>query len=73
MQSDMIRPIALDLILRVVRAGVMGVALVIDVLGMHSHDTTGNAAGLGIPANVVTYLETACHGCLQRWRAPQSL
>jgi len=56
MQGDMIRPVALDLILRVVRAGVMDVALVIDVLRMHSHDTTGNAAGLGIPAYVVTEL-----------------
>jgi hypothetical protein len=54
MQGDMIRPVALDLILGVVRAGVMDVALVIDVLRMHSHDTTANAAGLGIPAYVVT-------------------
>jgi hypothetical protein len=61
MQGDMIRPVALDLILGVVRAGVMDVALVIDVLDMHSHDMTGNAAGLGIPAYVVTDFETACH------------
>jgi hypothetical protein len=61
MQGDMIRPIALDFVLGVVRAGVMGVALVIDVLHMHSHDMTGNAASLGIPAYVITDLETARH------------
>jgi hypothetical protein len=61
MQGDMIRPVALDLILGVVRAGMMDVALVIDVLHMHSHDMTGNAASLGIPANVVTDLETTFH------------
>jgi hypothetical protein len=70
MQGDMIRPVALDLILGVVRAGVMGVTLVIDILRMHSDDTTGNAAGFGIPANVVTDLETAGHECLQRGEWP---
>jgi hypothetical protein len=53
---------ALDLILRNVRARMMGVAPVIEVAGMHADNRAADAAGLGIPAHAIMDLETLRHG-----------
>jgi hypothetical protein len=53
---------ALDLILRSVRARMMGVALVIEVAGMYADDRAADAAGLGIPAHAIMDLEALRHG-----------
>ena len=63
----MIRLVALDLILWVVRAGVVDVAFVIHVFGMHPHDPTGDPARFGIPAHVIAELETSCHNATQEF------
>lgn len=63
----MIRLVALDLILWIVRAGVVDVAFVIHVFGMHPHDPTGDPARFGIPAHVIAELETSCHSATQEF------
>jgi hypothetical protein len=45
--------IALDLILRVIRARVMCVALVVNVFGVHPYDFPADPTDLGIPAYVI--------------------
>jgi hypothetical protein len=57
MQGDVIGPVALDFILRIVRRGVVDVPLVVDVLGMHAQDMAAHPAGLGVPADMVAALE----------------
>jgi hypothetical protein len=57
----MIRLVALDFVLRIIRARVVDVAFVIHILGVHSHDATGHPAGLGIPTHVIADLERVCH------------
>jgi hypothetical protein len=61
----MIRLVALDLKLWIVRAGVMDVAFVIHVFGMHPHDPASDPARFGIPAHVVADLQTSCHRAAQ--------
>jgi hypothetical protein len=60
-QSDVIALIALDFVLRVVGIGVMRVALVIDVFGMHAHDAPADASGFRIPAHVIAGFECLYH------------
>ena len=62
MQSDVIGLVALDLILRIVRARVMDIAFIVHVLCVHPHDTAAHPAGFGIPAHVIADLECLCHG-----------
>jgi hypothetical protein len=57
----MICLVALDFVLRVARAGVMDVAFIVHVLGVNSHDVTGDPADLGIPTHVITDFERICH------------
>jgi len=74
----MVGLVALNLVLRVIRAGVMNVALVGHILGVHPHNPAGDPACLGIPANMIADLEHSSHdGALfdhiggnreQRWR-----
>src|SRR3569623_3069219 len=53
-QGDVAGLVALDLVLRVVRAGVVRIPLVVDVGGVHFDDRAAYTPGLGIPAHVVT-------------------
>jgi hypothetical protein len=46
--------LVLYLILRNVRARMMGIALVVDVMGVHPDDRAADAPGLGIPAYAIT-------------------
>jgi hypothetical protein len=57
----MICLVALDFVLRIIRAGVVDVAFVIHVLGVYPHDVTGDPADLGIPTHVIADLERFCH------------
>src|SRR6476620_7709992 len=57
-EGDMVGLGALDLILRSVRARMMGVALDVEVAGMDANDRAADAAGFGIPAHPIMDLET---------------
>jgi hypothetical protein len=61
-EGDMVGLGALDLILRSVRARMMGVTLVIEVAGMYPDDRAADATSLGIPAHAVMDLEALRHG-----------
>src|ERR1043166_3713143 len=52
-QGDIVGLVALDLVLRLILAGVVDVAFVIHVLGVHPDDAAADAPGLGIPADVI--------------------
>ena len=58
---DMFGFVAGDLVLRIFRAGVMGVALVIAVLGVDFDDLATDMAGLGVPFDVIADLEFFDH------------
>ena len=60
-EGDMIRLAALDLVLRSVRARMMGIAAVIEVAGMHADDRAADAPRLGIPAHAIMDLEALRH------------
>ena len=57
----MICLVARDFVLRIVRAGVVDVAFIVHVFGVHPHDVTGDPADLGIPTHVIADLERFCH------------
>ena len=61
MQGDVIGGVALDFVLRSVRARVMDVSLVVRVFRMHSDDFAGHVARLRVPAHVITYFECRSH------------
>ena len=61
----MVRLVALDLVLRLVLAGMVDVALVVDVPRVHAEDMAAHAPGLGIPADVVAALEGFFGGLLR--------
>jgi hypothetical protein len=69
MQGDMIGLVALNLVLRVIRAGVMDVTLIGHIFGMHPRDPAGNPACLGIPAYVIADPEYSRHDAshLKAW------
>jgi hypothetical protein len=56
MQGDVIGPIALDFILRFIRACMVNVTFVGDVASMHFHDFSMHPIGLRIPAHVIANL-----------------
>src|SRR5579871_2821338 len=60
----MIGLVALDLVLRVVRAGVMDITFVGHFLSVHPHYPAGDPARLGIPAHVIADVERSRHECL---------
>jgi hypothetical protein len=60
-QSDMIRFVAFDLVLWIVRARVVDMAFVVNIPGVHAHDAATDPAGFGIPADVITDLEYLHH------------
>jgi hypothetical protein len=57
----MIGLVALNLVLRVIRAGVMDIAFIGHILGVHPHYPAGDPACLGIPAHVIADLEHSRH------------
>ena len=57
----MIGLVAFDLVLRVVRAGVMAVALIGHIFGVHPHYPACDPACFGIPAHVIADLEYSRH------------
>lgn len=61
MHCDVIRLIALDLILRSIRGRVMDVALVVHVPCMHPHDMAADPTSLGIPGYMIADLECLGH------------
>jgi hypothetical protein len=63
---DVIGLIALDFILRIIRAGVMSVSLVIGVSCMDLDDPAADMTGFGVPRHVIANLEFRGHdGCPQ--------
>src|ERR1044071_1539644 len=60
-QGDMVGLVALDLVLRLVPAGMVDIALVVHVLGVHPDDAAADPPGLGIPADVIAALEGLGH------------
>jgi hypothetical protein len=60
-QGNMIRFVALDLVLGIVRARVVGIAFVVNIPDVYAHDMTTDPAGFGIPTDVVTDFEYLCH------------
>src|SRR5690242_14155396 len=61
-QGDVIGLVALDRVLRVILAGVVGIALVVDVADVHPLDPAADPSGFGIPADVIADLEGLCFG-----------
>src|SRR5699024_10329696 len=60
--GDVVGPVALDLVLRLVPAGMAGVALVLRIAGVDPGDPAADVTGLGVPADVVADLEFMGHG-----------
>jgi len=61
MGSDVVRFIALYLILRIVVSGVVSVAFVIEIFRVHLNDRTPDAPRFGIPFNMIANLKFICH------------
>jgi len=57
MHRDMVRLIAFDFILRLIRVGVMRVSFVVDVLCMDLDNPAADTSGLGIPGHVIADLK----------------
>jgi hypothetical protein len=51
-QGNVVRFIALDFVLRIVRSRVMSISFVFDVFQMHSYDCSSNVPGLRVPGDV---------------------
>ena len=58
---DMIGFVAFDFVLRIVFRSVMDMTFVIKVRGMDGDDGPCHAAGFGIPAYMIAYLESPTH------------
>ena len=56
------RLVAPNLVLRLVFAGMMDVAFIAHVLGVHADDFAAHPTGLRVPAHVIANLEYLCHG-----------
>jgi hypothetical protein len=61
MHRDMVRLIAFDFILRLIRVGVMRVSFVVDVVCVNPDNPAADTSGLGIPGHVIADLETFLH------------
>jgi hypothetical protein len=61
MHRNVIGLAALDFILRIVLARVMGVPLVVNVLSMHFDDVAADMACFRIPGHVIADFELLCH------------
>jgi hypothetical protein len=61
-EGDMIRLAALDLVLWIARARMVGIAVDLELASMHADDRTADTSSLGIPAHAIMYLEGLRHG-----------
>ena len=61
MHRNVIGLTALDFILRIVLARVMGMSLVVDVFDMHFDDRAADMAGLRVPRYLITNFEALRH------------
>lgn len=61
MHCNMVSLIALDLILRIIFAGMMRVPLVVEIFRMHLDDPAADVPGLRIPGDVIAELEFLWH------------
>jgi len=66
MHGNMIRPVALDFVLRLIAGGMTRVAFVVRILRMDLDDPAADMPGLGIPGDVIAFFETCCHLVLTR-------
>src|SRR6185437_11993816 len=60
-KGDMVGRAALDLVLRIVRARMMGIAFDFELARMHAGDRAADTAGLRIPAHAIMDLEALRH------------
>jgi len=58
MRGDMIGLVTADLVLRPFRTGVVRVAFIVEILRVDPDDMSADPSSLGVPADVVAYLET---------------
>ena len=68
----MVGLVALDFILRLILARVVGIAFVVDVFGVHPQHSAADAASLGIPADMIANLKSSCHGKGQYFKSALS-
>jgi hypothetical protein len=61
MEGYMLGLAALDLVLRRIRARVMGIAFDIEVADMHSDDRAADVLSLGIPSHAIADFEGIRH------------
>lgn len=61
MHCDMVRLVALDLILRIILAGVVRVPLVVEVFRMHLDDLAADVPGLRVPGDVIAGFKSSWH------------
>jgi hypothetical protein len=61
-EGDMVRLAALDLVLWIVGARMVGIAFDLELASMHASDRATDAPGLGFPAHAVMDLEVLRHG-----------
>ena len=67
-EGDVIGLAALDLVLWIVRARMVGIAFDLELARMYADDRAADTAGLGIPAHAIMDLEAFRHGCSIRCR-----
>lgn len=60
-QGDVVRLIALDLVLGIFRARVVRIPFVVDVLDMHFEDCSANATSFRVPGHMIANSEFMCH------------
>jgi hypothetical protein len=65
MQGDVVCFVARDLVLRIICAGMVRIALVIHILGMHFHYRAADPAGFRVPAHVIANFECLVHGVVR--------
>lgn len=61
MGGDVVRLVAFDLVLRIVVTGVAGVALVVEIFGMHLDDSAGDVPRLRVPGDAIADFEAWRH------------
>ena len=60
-QSDVVRLITFDLVLRVIFTGMMNVAFVVQFFGVHPHDSAPHSTSFRVPAYMIARSEFLCH------------
>jgi len=67
-EGDMIGLAALDLVLWIIGARMVGIAFDVELASMHADDRAADTSGLGIPAHAIMDLEALRRGCSIRCR-----